>query len=203
MAFCTKCGEQFGSEDRFCASCGAPASPGPETSESAQPDSSPKKEPEMVRVGSTRPDATVITGKHLGLFIAGAVIIVLFFAWFGTGFGGLAVESPTIESQPTEAPKPTPEEDTWDNDISRDDCAVILAQTDYILFSYEGNSYAGSSYDLTSASSVFTQIAGSYSGSDRDWLLKMAELATGVAQGNDRVVTPLKANLGLADQFCG
>lgn len=113
----------------------------------------------------------------------------------------LAGCAPAPEPEPpVAAPEPPAESvevDTWDNDISRDDCAVILAQTDYLLFLYEGNSFAGSSGDLASASSVFTQISGSYTGSDRDWLLKMAELADAGSS------TPLKANLGLADQFCG
>ena len=207
MAFCTQCGEKFGDEHKFCSSCGAPAGEKPQAEEAKPESSSQKKEPEMVSIGSTSPDATVVTAKQLGLGCLGLVVVfglIVLVAY--NGFGGGSSDSSSSNSQSVEAPAPAPapvEVETWDNDISRDDCAVIVAQTDYLKFLYSGDSFTGTSGDLRSASDVFTQIAGSYTGSDRDWLLKMAELSDEVAQGSDARAKPLKANLGLADQFCG
>jgi len=141
----------------------------------------------------------------LGLVVVFGLIVAVAF----NGFGGGSSDSSSSSSQSAEAPPPPPpapapvEVETWDNDISQDDCALIEAQVDYLKFFYSGDSFTGTSGDLRSASDVFTRISGSYTGSDRDWLLKMAELSDEVAQGSDARAKPLKANLGLADQFCG
>jgi hypothetical protein len=56
---------------------------------------------------------------------------------------------------------------------------------------------------MSSAAEVFEQVAAAYSGSDRDWLLKMAELSGQVPSGGSVPANQLKANLGLVNQFCG
>jgi len=211
MAFCTQCGQKLGEEHKFCASCGTANFADPETPQkgtTAVPsDYEDDVDAEEARLES--PPAPVQQGVSVGGAVTFALVSIGLLIAVILGTGVFEGDSTEEESQPsvsasTPAPAPAPVEvETWDNDISQDDCAVIEAQTDYLKFLYSGDSFTGTSGDLSSASDVFTQIAGSYTGSDRDWLLKMAELSDEVAQGSDARAKPLKANLGLTDQFCG
>lgn len=118
--------------------------------------------------------------------------------------GSDSMVPPTEDTTVAPAPAPAPVEvDSWDNDIAREDCALIVEQIRYLGSLYQGDSFSGSASDLNSAADVFTQVSSSYTGSDRDWLLKMAELSGSATQGSELPAKQLKANMGLVDQFCG
>lgn len=215
MAFCTHCGQEFAEEHKFCASCGAPKLIPSEQAPSVNPE--PEPEPEPKEEVEDFEDAAVAEApasqEQPGISVGGAVtfalvslgLLLAVLLWTGA-FGGSASEEETQPTASTPAPKPTPEPievDTWDNDISREDCALIVEQTRYLSSLYNGDSFTGSGEDLNSAADVFTRISESYTGSDRDWLLKMAELSHRAAQGLDLPAKQLKANMGITDQFCG
>jgi hypothetical protein len=107
------------------------------------------------------------------------------------------------EEEVTPPASPAAPANVWDNDISRDDCALVGVQVRNLQGLYDGDVFGGGASDLSSAAEVFEQVAAAYSGSDRDWLLKMAELSGQVSGGGAVPAKQLKANLGLVDQFCG
>ncbi len=159
---------------------------------------SAKKEPEIVWVGSTDPNATRITQKQLGWGCLTFVVFIVIVVW-GISNGGLRGD----EEEVTPPASPAAPANVWDNDISRDDCALVGVQVRNLQGLYDGDVFGGGASDLSSAAEVFEQVAAAYSGSDRDWLLKMAELSGQVSGGGAVPAKQLKANLGLVDQFCG
>ena len=211
MAFCTQCGEKFGEEHQFCSSCGAPKLIPSEQTPSVETE--PEKTEEFEDVHDAVVAEVRATPEQKGVGVGGAATFalvslgLLFAVLLGTGgFGGSSSEGETPSSASAPPPKAAPEPievETWDNDISREDCALVVEQTRYLSSLYSGDSFTGSGQDLNSAADVFTRISGSYAGSDRDWLLKMAELSDRAAQGFDLPAKQLKANLGLVEQFCG
>jgi hypothetical protein len=204
--YCGSCGAQSGSAQKFCTECGSSIPTQAATSGDADDANLVIEQRHTQTAGSNAAKAKAIdfNGNGLGCLVVVVIVVaILLFGVFRVLALGNDEESPAA-SQQTQAPaSPAPAADSWDNDITRDDCALLSVHVRNLQGLYDGDVFGGSASDLSAAAEDFEQVAAAYSGSDRDWLLKMAELSGQVSGGGEVPAKQLKANLGLFDQFCG
>lgn len=110
------------------------------------------------------------------------------------------------------APPATPQVVERASDISSSDCTDIKGNVSAVEFTFrEGTaSPAQIILILNTTGADFQQISSSYEGSERDWLLKMAELSESLAEfvnsgagDGGLLFDQLSNNYGLVEQFCG
>lgn len=116
---------------------------------------------------------------------------------------------PERDPEPLEAPEVVVERTS---DLTAMDCLDIDGTVMAVEYTFsQGESTPGEvMLILDYTATELTDIASGYAGSERDWLLKMAELSQGLsdfvdtgAGDGELLFDQLSNNFGLVEQFCG
>jgi hypothetical protein len=211
VRYCGGCGAESPAEQNFCSRCGASLRLQQEKESPKQDALSAKKDPEMVWVGSTDPNATRITQKQLGW---GCLTFVVFIAIIVSGVlpkfsdfrGDDEDESREDTSQETAQVQERP------SDLSATECLTVEGNVMAVEYNFSQGEATPSHVVmvLETTATDFEEIASLHSGSERDWLLKMAELSNSLgdfiesgAGDGDLIFDQLMNNYALVKQFCG
>jgi len=151
----------------------------------------------------------------VGLFVAwtGVAILaspVLFFAFWmlSSALGGGEEEE---EARPATS-QAAPQAQERPSDLSAMDCLSIEGNVMAVEFNFsQGESSPAEIVLVLDTTAIeFEEIASTYSGSERDWLLKMSELSVSLADyvesgtgDGELIFDQLVNNYGLVEQFCG
>ena len=202
--YCGSCGGEVAGTQKFCTECGTSIPTQAATSDGAQSANPGIQQNHTQSADRKAPKAKVIdfNGNGLSCLVVLAIVVAIYLFGFFMVVGNDDESSASSQQNQTPAAPAAPA-DVWDNDITKDDCALVGVHVRNLQGLYDGDVFGGSGSDLSAAAEDFEQVAASYSGSDRDWLLKMAELSGQVSGGGALPAKQLKANLGLVDQFCG
>ena len=192
--------------------CGAALASNAETSSGEKASNEPVHSSNSVpQVASEKPKKS----NPVGLFIAwtGVAVLaspVLFFAFWmlSSALGGAEEEEearpPTSQAAPQAQERPS--------DLSAMDCLTIEGNVMAVEFNFsQGESSPAEIMLVLDTTAIeFEETASTYSGSERDWLLKMSELSVSLADylesgtgDGELIFDQLMNNYGLVEQFCG
>ena len=210
--FCGSCGSPVSGEGRFCMACGAALASNAETSSGEKASNEPVNSSNSVsQVAKEKPKKS----NPVGLFIAwtGVAVLaspVLFFAFWmlSSALGGAEEEE---EARP-DTSQAAPQAQERPSDLSAMDCLSIEGNVMAVEFNFsQGESSPAEIVLVLDTTAIeFEEIASTYSGSERDWLLKMSELSVSLADyvesgtgDGELIFDQLVNNYGLVEQFCG
>jgi hypothetical protein len=143
-----------------------------------------------------------ILGSIVGTLIIGGLIV----AAVADSISNQQTSEPFPTASPSETSQPTPEP-TEELNCFNTETAVTMVKN---IFEDQSATPSQVSLILLDASSVWAQEASTATGSKRDWLLKMNELAlavdsfllTGTPEDGPRKLDQLFANLSLVSNYC-